>query len=103
MEGLYENIAGLDKVLSEPSRLAILVVLYEVEECDFMFLQRMTGLTRGNLSFHIYKLEKAGYIKITKKFINKKPTTVCRITKKGKKALLNYLREMKKLIDNLNV
>jgi DNA-binding transcriptional ArsR family regulator len=95
---IIKDIMALEKLIHEPSRLAILTILSGVKEADFTFLLRMSGLTRGNLSVHISKLEEAGYVKVKKRFINKMPNTVYNLTKEGRKAFNNYLKNMEKII-----
>lgn len=96
-----ENIKKLDRIIHEPSRLLIMAVLISVKEADFKYLLLKTGLTKGNLSVHSEKLEKAGFIKIEKKFDGKKPKTIYRITDKGMDALKKYLKLTKDFIKNL--
>jgi DNA-binding MarR family transcriptional regulator len=84
----------LDKTIHEPARLLILIYLFSVEKADFTFLRLQTGMTQGNLSSHLQKLESAGYIQTEKKFRNKRPLTLLKITGKGRKAFSNYVREM---------
>lgn len=79
-----------DKLIHEPARLAILTVLSSCTTADFLFLQRVTGLTKGNLSVQLVKLEEAKLLKITKQFIGKKPSTSVSITEKGCQALADY-------------
>ena len=76
----------LDRLIHEPGRLAILTVLSSVTDADFVFLQRATGLTKGNLSSHLTKLEEAGLVTIEKRFIRKKPNTNVALTKVGRRA-----------------
>jgi DNA-binding transcriptional ArsR family regulator len=95
---IINNIIALEKLIHEPSRLAILTILSGVKEADFTFLLRMSGLTRGNLSVHLSKLEEAGYVNINKRFINKVPNTVYNLTKEGRKAFNNYLKNMEEII-----
>ena len=73
---MIKDIIALERLVHEPSRLAILTILSGVKEADFTFLLRMSGLTRGNLSAHLSKLEEAGYVNVKKRFINKVPNTV---------------------------
>jgi DNA-binding MarR family transcriptional regulator len=87
-------IAGLDRVVHEPARLMILAVLSVVESADFLFVARQTGLTRGNLSAHMSKLEAAGYVEITKVFVEKIPRTLLRLTPKGREAFDDYRRKI---------
>ena len=94
-------LSGIDKLVHEPARLMILATLNVVETADFLFVERQTGLTRGNLSSHMSKLENAGYIDITKEFVDKIPRTLLRITNQGRTALLEYTSNMKQVLDSL--
>jgi len=85
-----QNLAQLDRMVHEPARLMILMVLQGAGEADFLYLQRECGLTQGNLSSHLAKLEQAGYVEIEKKFKGKLPLTICRLTGSGKEALGAY-------------
>jgi DNA-binding MarR family transcriptional regulator len=80
----------LDKVIHEPARLRIMMILAGVEQADFTFLLTTLSLTRGNLSRHMEKLEFAGYLKVTKSFNGKMPNTSYRLTQEGSKALAQY-------------
>ncbi len=95
---IIKDIMALEKLIHEPSRLAILTILSGVKEADFTFLLRMSGLTRGNLSVHLSKLEEAGYVNVNKRFINKVPNTVYNLTKEGRKAFNDYLKNMETII-----
>lgn len=75
--------------------------LYVIESADFIFLMRQTGMTWGNLSGHISKLEAAVYIEVTKDFIDKKPHTMLRLTEKGREAFQIYRKSMKQVLDDL--
>ena len=95
-------IAGeIDKVVHEPARLLILSILYVIDSADFVFIHNQTGLTRGNISTHMSKLEGAEYIQVTKEFVNRKPVTVLSITEKGRTALKTYREQMKKILAEL--
>jgi DNA-binding MarR family transcriptional regulator len=84
------NILNIDRLIHEPARLIIMTMLNVVESADFLFLQRETGLTRGNLSAHLTKLEETGYVAIEKTYKGKIPLTVCRLTEEGRKAYRQY-------------
>ena len=101
MKEIYRKITELDRVVNEPARLAILIALYELKEADFVFLHRITGITRGNLSAHLKKLEEAGYVEIEKKFVGKKPMTIIRLTREGRRALTRYFETLKDAIQNI--
>jgi DNA-binding MarR family transcriptional regulator len=96
-----QHLADIDRVIHEPARLLILAYLYVVESADFLFLERQTGLTRGNLSSHLSKLEDAGYVKIKKEFVEKIPRTLLRLTEKGRKAFRTYRKSMKQVLEDL--
>jgi len=85
-----QHLASLDRVIHEPARLMIVTVLYAVAEADFLYLQNECGLTQGNLSSHLAKLEQAKYVTVEKTFKGKYPLTICRLTAKGRKALEDY-------------
>ncbi len=95
------EISDLDRVIHSPTRLKILVVLFTVEEADFTFISRAANLTRGNLSANLKKLETAGYIGITKKFVDRVPKTIAKITPMGKKALGEYSSKLGAVLDEL--
>lgn len=90
-----------DRLVHEPSRLAILVVLNAVEEADFFFLLRHTGLTKGNLSSHTARLEAAGLVDIQKTIVGKTTRTVYRLTPAGARALEQYRAHMAEVLESL--
>ncbi len=90
------QLAELDRVIHEPARLLIVALLSSVREADFVFLQRETGLTKGNLSSHLARLEQAGYVRIDKGFRGKIPQTVCSLTAEGRSAFKAYRSQMKR-------
>ena len=89
------SLAGVDRLIHEPSRSLILAVLAVVNSADFLYLLRETGLTKGNLTVHLSKLEAAGYIKIEKTYRGKLPLTLCSLTEDGKQAFENYRKQLK--------
>ena len=95
------EIADIDRLIHEPARLMIMALLYVVESGDFTFLMRQMGLTWGNLSSHMSKLEAAGYIEVEKEFKGKKPHTMLRLTSEGRTAFQEYRQRMKQVLDDL--
>lgn len=91
----------IDKFIHEPARYAIMAYLYVVDSADFLFLRNQTGLTFGNLSSHLAKLEKAGYVRIKKKFKGKKPHTMLSLTAKGRKGFDDYREKMRQVLEEL--
>jgi DNA-binding transcriptional ArsR family regulator len=87
----------LDRLIHEPSRLAILTVLSSASEADFVFLQRTTKLTNGNLSSHLTKLEDAGLVTIRKTFVGKKPHTSVALTKEGRTRTAEHWAQLDRL------
>ena len=100
VEDNLQDLASVDKVIHEPARLSIVAHLYVVESADALFLLRQTGLTWGNLSSHMSKLEAAGYIEVDKDFVGRKPHTMLRLTRKGRSAFEGYRSRMKHLVDD---
>ena len=92
------SLTELDRLIHEPARLLIVTILSTVESADFLFLQRETELTKGNLSAHLSKLENAGYVNIEKTFKGKLPLTVCMLTETGQKAFDEYRLQMQNFI-----
>ena len=80
----------IDRIIHEPTRLRIMMILTGVEQADFNFLVTALGLTRGNLSSHVEKLETAGYLKVKRSFKGKVRNTSYQLTQEGSKALAKY-------------
>ena len=95
MSAKIQRLAEIDRVIHEPARLMVVALLAAVEEADFQYLRQTTGLTQGNLSTHLSKLEEAGYVAIEKTFRGKYPLTIGRLTKRGREALDNYRKVIK--------
>jgi DNA-binding MarR family transcriptional regulator len=92
-----EDAPVLDRLIHEPARLAILTVLSSVEEADFVFLRRTTGLTKGNLSSHLAKLESAGLVEVEKRFVRKKPNTKLTLTPVGRRGIARHWEQLEAL------
>jgi len=90
--------SDLDRLIHEPARLMIVTLLYAVEQADFLYLLHETGLTRGNLSAHLSKLEEAGYVQITKTFRGKIPHTLVSLTPAGRQAFETYRQQLSRFI-----
>lgn len=80
----------IDRIIHEPARLRIMMILAGLEQADFNFLVTTLSLTRGNLSSHMEKLESAGYLKVKRSFKGKLRNTSYQLTQKGSKALAEY-------------
>jgi len=96
-----EAFAQIDKLVHEPARLMIMSYLYVTDSVDAVFLIRQTGLTWGNLSAHLSRLETAGYIEIKKEFIGKKPHTMISLSDGGKSAFQAYRANMKQVLKDV--
>ncbi|MBE3039930.1 MAG: transcriptional regulator [Chloroflexi bacterium] len=100
MSNDLRSLADVNRLIHEPSRSVILAILAAVESADFLYLQRETGLTKGNLSVHLSKLEEAGYVNIEKTYRGKIPLTLCHITEDGRKAFDAYRNQLKQFVEN---
>jgi DNA-binding MarR family transcriptional regulator len=96
-----QALAEIDRLVHEPARLAVMALLYMVESADFIFLMNQTGLTWGNLSAHLSKLEGAGYLSVEKTFKGKRPNTLLRLTPNGREVFRTYTRGMRQLFKDL--
>ena len=96
-----QPIADIDPLIHAPTRLKIMAYLSIVESADFTFLMQQTGLTRGNLSVNLRKLEEAGYVSITKEFVDRIPRTLIRLTADGRQAIQVYRDNMQTVLDDL--
>ena len=94
------SLSEVDRLIHEPSRSILLAILAVVESADFLYLQRETGLTKGNLSVHLSKLEQAGYVGIEKTYRGKVPLTLCRLTDEGRRAFDQYRKQLKQFVEN---
>lgn len=96
-----QALADLDRLVHEPARLMIMAVLYVVEAGDATFLMSQSGLTWGNLSSHVSKLEAAGYVNVEKTFKGKRPNTMLALTEAGRAAVRVYKQHMQQVLDGL--
>jgi len=96
-----KDIGQVDRLVHEPARLAITAVLSACESADFAFLLHSTGLSKGNLSAHLSKLEDGGYVAIRKGFKGKYPHTTCALTPVGRRAFERYQRQQLALARHL--
>ena len=96
-----QPISDIDPLIHAPTRLKIMAYLSIVESADFTFLMRQTGLTRGNLSVNLRKLEEAGYVNITKEFVDRIPRTLIRLTTDGRQAIQTYRDNMQTVLNDL--
>jgi DNA-binding MarR family transcriptional regulator len=90
----------LDRLIHEPARLLLVSNLAIVESADFVYLSARTGLTAGNISSHMSRLEAAGYVTIEKSFADKRPRTTYALTARGRAAFDDYRRQVGGLLRN---
>jgi len=92
------ELPELNPVIHGKLRLALLSLLVGVEEAEFTWLRAKTGATDGNLGAQLAKLEEAGYVSVKKKFVQRKPQSIYRITEAGRQAFLEYVQALKQLL-----
>jgi DNA-binding MarR family transcriptional regulator len=97
MSGPFEDIAALDRVVHDPVRLALLTALEACKSADFSFLAHLLGLTNGNASTHLGRLEQAGLIEVEKTFNGKTPRTLYRLTRLGRTSLRRHWQQLEAL------
>ena len=89
----------LDPLLHSQLRLAVMSILMNIEEADFVYLRTKTESTAGNLSIQLDKLSNAGYITVTKGYEGKRPRTTCRVTPAGRHAFASYVDALKQYLN----
>ena len=89
----------LNPLLHSQLRLAVMSILMNVEEADFVYLREKTESTAGNLSVQLDKLSSAGYISVEKGFVGKQTRTTCQITEEGRKAFEDYVDALKQYVN----
>ena len=92
------ELPELNPVVHGKVRLALLSLLAGVEQAEFTWLRARTAATDGNLGAQLAKLEQAGYVAVKKKFVQRKPQTLYRLTEAGRKALTEYVQALKQLL-----
>lgn len=91
----------VDRLIHEPARLRLVALLYVLESADFTFLMNQTGMTWGNLSSHMAKLEGAGYLEVEKTFKGRRPHTMLKLTRQGRQAFQDYREKMTQFFDEV--
>ncbi|MFZ1083327.1 MAG: transcriptional regulator [Terracidiphilus sp.] len=92
------ELPELNPIIHGKLRLALLSLLIGVEEAEFTWLRAKTGSTDGNLGAQLLKLEEAGYVTVEKKFVQRKPQSIYRVTEAGRSALTEYVQALKQLL-----
>lgn len=92
------QVGRLNAVIHERARLGIMSVLAARPATTFTELKRLLDLTDGNLSVHLRLLEKSGYVDIEKKFVDRKPQTTVRISRKGRLAFEHYVQVLGEIV-----
>ena len=98
----FEEMSSLDRLLHEPARRAILTALSACRSCDFVYLQSLTAITKGNLSNHLQKLEHGGLVQIAKRFRGRVPQTVVSLTAPGREAIDRHWQRLETLRSKAN-
>ena len=99
--GDLASVLQLDRLIHEPARLLIMSILAGAESAEFGFVETLSGLSKGNLSSHLARLEAAGLVAIDKSFRGKRPLTTLRATKAGRDALAAYRLRLAAVIANI--
>ncbi len=96
------SLTDVDRLIHEPARLMIVTILSAAEKADFLYLLNETGLTKGNLSAHLSKLEEAGYVEIEKTYRGKIPQTLVSLTEKGHGSFNAYRERLKQIVNRIS-
>ena len=93
----FSELAAADRLIHDPSRLAILSALLACVDADFQYLLAVTGLSKGNLSSHLSKLEAGGLVQISKGYERKIPWTRAALTADGRRRVEAHWTRLEKL------
>jgi DNA-binding MarR family transcriptional regulator len=93
----------LDAVIHSRIRLAVMATLASADEAEFTFLRERTGATDGNLATHLRKLEQAGYVRVKKSFVRRKPVSRYALTAHGREAFTAYVKQLEGLLGTVNL
>ena len=96
-----QALSDLDRLVHEPGRLLVVACLSLVERADYLYVLKQTGLTQGNLSSHLAKLEAGGYVSVEKSFVGKTPRTRLALTPAGKEAFRKYRAQILSALSEL--
>ncbi len=91
----------LDEIIHQSTRLRIMTLLVYQSERDrtaYGFIQKALRLTGGNLTIHLRKLEQAGFVALSKEFIQDKPRTWVQATDEGRRAYGSYLENLRRAL-----
>ena len=88
----------IDELILSKTRMGIISALFSGDKLEFTYLRDILKLSDGNLSVQIRKLEQAGFIKVKKVFVDRKPKTFCKITAKGQRAVKDLISKLEKLV-----
>ena len=95
------DLSDIDKIIHEPVRLSILAHLFVLDSADALFLKNQIGLTWGNFSTHLKRLEDSGYILVQKEFVDRKPVTSYSLSEAGRAAFQQYRDKMSGFLKEL--
>ena len=99
---MSEGQIVLNETIHQSTRLRIMTLLMSQsnsERVAYGFIQQTLGLTGGNLTIHLRKLEDAGYIETTKEFVDSKPRTWVETTREGLRAFSDYLENLQRTLN----
>jgi DNA-binding transcriptional ArsR family regulator len=92
------RVSRLNPLIHERARLGIVSALAAREAASFAELKALLDLTDGNLSVHLRALERAGYVAVDKAFVDRKPRSTARLTKKGRVAFEHYVQVLEEIV-----
>ena len=95
-------MAQLNELIHQPVRLQIMASLVTLEgedAVDFTYLQDLLDVTPGNLGAHLRKLEEAGYVTLTKTFVERKPRTYIAVTVEGRRVFREHVKALEEILN----
>ncbi|MDQ0736298.1 winged helix-turn-helix domain-containing protein [Arthrobacter agilis] len=87
----------LDPTLGHPVRFSLMAVLAQTDEIDFATLRDHLQVSDSVLSKQVTALESAGYVRVRKGFIGKRPRTWLKATKEGESVWQHHLAALRQI------
>ncbi len=93
----------LDDLLGHPVRFSVVALLAAAEQADFGFVRDNVEVTDSVLSKQMSALEQAGYVKVKKGFVGKRPRTWLSLTKEGRRRFARHMNALQEIAAGNNL
>ena len=88
---------GLDEVIHAPIRFSIVATLSALDRAEFSFVRDTVEISDSALSKQVTVLEAAGYVKVKKGYVGKRPRTWLSLTSAGQRAYVSHIQALNEI------